>query len=248
TTQPRTRGAGTARAGTRRVARCRVRDGFTRERGACQAARHTAFCGHQITGERAIMFERRAFTTILGSVVLALLARPDFAADEVKPPDPVKPTGPDRIFQSSEVTSTGSVTIGGKSVAYQAIAGTLVVHGPGWDDVAWREAAAAPAPDKDKEGLPPEASIFYTAYFKQGTVKKGDGKQGGDPTRPLMFIYNGGPGSATLWLHMGAFGPRRVVVREDGHTPPAPYPVINNAYSPLDVADLVFIDAAGAGF
>src|SRR6185503_3192913 len=70
----------------------------------------------------------------------------------------------------------------------------------------------------------------------------------GSSPRPLMFIYNGGPGSATLWLHMGAFGPRRVVVREDGHTPPAPYPVINNAYSPLDVADLVFIDAPGAGF
>src|SRR6185503_19818576 len=70
----------------------------------------------------------------------------------------------------------------------------------------------------------------------------------GSSPRPLMFIYNGGPGSATLWLHMGAFGPRRVVVREDGHTPPAPYPVINNAYSLLDVSDLVFIDAPGAGF
>src|SRR5689334_17415627 len=195
------------------------------------------------------MNERRVITALLGSAVLGLLARPDFAADEAKSgAEPSKPAGPDRIFKSSEVTSTGSVTIGGKAVGYQAVAGTLVVHGPGWDDVAWREQAAAPNPDKDKEGLPPEASIFYTAYFKQGTVKKTDGKQVGDPTRPLMFIYNGGPGSATLWLHMGAFGPRRVVVREDGHTPPAPYPVINNAYSPLDVADLVFIDAPGAGF
>jgi len=194
------------------------------------------------------MFERRAFTTILGSVVLALLARPDLAADEAKAPEPVKPTGPDRIFHSSEVTSTGSVTIGGKAVSYQAIAGTLVVHGPGWDDVAWREQAAAPSPDKDKEGVPPEASIFYTAYFKGSGGKQSSGKQDGDATRPLMFIFNGGPGSATLWLHMGAFGPRRVVVREDGHTPPAPYPMVNNAYSLLDVSDLVFIDAPGAGF
>jgi len=184
------------------------------------------------------MINRRAVTAILGSALLALLAGPDLAADEAKGPDPAKPTGPDRIFRASEVTSTGSVTIGGKAVAYQAVAGTLVVHGPGWDDVAWREAAAAPSPDKEKDGLPPEASIFYTAYFK---------KDGG-ATRPLMFIYNGGPGSATLWLHMGAFGPRRVVVREDGHTPPAPYPVVNNAYSLLDVTDLVFIDAPGAGF
>jgi len=194
------------------------------------------------------MFERRSITSILGSTVLALLAQTGFAADESKVPDPVKPTGPDRIFHPSEVTSTGSVTMGGKTVSYQSIAGTLVVHGPGWDDVAWRELAAAPSPEKDKEGVPPEASIFYTAYFKNGDGKNGDGKTGGGTARPLMFIYNGGPGSATLWLHMGAFGPRRVVVREDGHTPPAPYPVINNSYSLLDVADLVFIDAPGAGF
>jgi carboxypeptidase C (cathepsin A) len=189
------------------------------------------------------MFDRRALKAILGSTLLALLAQPGFAADDAKTAEPVKPTGPDRIFRATEVSSTGSATIGGKSVAYQAVAGTLVVHGPGWDDIAWREQAAAPNPEKDKEGLPPEASLFYTAYF----VKDG-GKAAGGSSRPLMFIYNGGPGSATLWLHMGAFGPRRVVVREDGHTPPAPYPVINNAYSLLDVADLVFIDAPGAGF
>src|SRR3954462_11629508 len=160
------------------------------------------------------MIEGRAVKAILGSAILALLAQPALAADEAKGAEPAKPTGPDRIFQSSEVASTGSVTIAGKSVSYQAVAGTLVVHGPGWDDVAWREQAAAPNPDKDKEGLPPETSMFYTAYFRQGT-----GKQGAASPRPLMFIYNGGPGSATLWLHMGAFGPRRVVVREDGHTP-----------------------------
>jgi carboxypeptidase C (cathepsin A) len=188
------------------------------------------------------MNNSRALTALLGSALLVFLAGPASTADEAKAADAAKP-GPNRIFQSHEVTSTGSVTIGGKAVSYQAVAGTLVVHGPGWDDVAWRESAAAPNPDKDKEGLPPEASIFYTAYFRQGP-----GKQGGDASRPVMFIYNGGPGSATLWLHMGAFGPKRVVVREDGHTPPAPYPVINNAYSLLDVSDLVFIDAPGAGF
>src|SRR5262245_44660208 len=167
------------------------------------------------------MQQRRALTAFLGSSLFALLALPTIAADEPKASEPAKPPGPDRIFRASEVSSTGSVTIGGKAVAYQAIAGTLVVHGPGWDDVAWRENAAAPNPDKDKEGLPPEASIFYTAYFKQGAGKQGGSAGGakaeGDATRPVMFIFNGGPGSATLWLHMGAFGPRRVVVREDGH-------------------------------
>ncbi len=186
------------------------------------------------------MIERRTFTAMLGSAAAAaLLARPARSAEAAKEAAAAaKPAGPNRIFQPREVTSTGSVTIGGKVVAYQAVAGTLVVHGPGWNDVAWREQAAAPSPDADKAGLPAECSMFYTAYFKQG----------GGSARPLMFLYNGGPGSATLWLHMGAFGPRRVVVREDGHTPPAPYPVVNNAFSLLDVADLAFIDAPGAGF
>jgi carboxypeptidase C (cathepsin A) len=188
------------------------------------------------------MFERRVIVSVLVSAAFTLWAQSAFAADAPKTAEPSKP-GPDRIFHASEVTSTGSVTIGGRTTTYQAVAGTLVVHGPGWDDVAWREQAAAPNPDKDKEGLPPEASIFYTAYFRSGGAKKD-----GSSNRPLMFIYNGGPGSATLWLHMGAFGPKRVVVREDGHTPPAPYPVVDNAYSLLDISDLVFIDAPGAGF
>ena len=61
-------------------------------------------------------------------------------------------------------------------------------------------------------------------------------------------MFNGGPGSSIVWLHMGAFGPRRVVTADDAHTPAAPYPVINNDYSLLDASDLVFIDAPGTGF
>ena len=66
--------------------------------------------------------------------------------------------------------------------------------------------------------------------------------------RPLTFLYNGGPGSSTVWLHMGAFGPKRVVTANDTHTPAAPYSVVNNEYSLLDVSDLVFVDAPGTGF
>jgi carboxypeptidase C (cathepsin A) len=64
----------------------------------------------------------------------------------------------------------------------------------------------------------------------------------------VTFLFNGGPGSATLWLHMGAFGPRRIVTSTDAHTPAAPYSLVNNASSLLDVTDLVFIDAPGTGF
>lgn len=177
---------------------------------------------------------------LFAGLALAALATPVLAADKtaVDKPAAEAKAGPNRIFQPSEVTSTGTVTVAGKSIAYQATAGTLIVHPAGWDDVHWREAQTMPSAEKDKESAGAEASMFYTAYFKQGS----------DSHRPVMFIYNGGPGSATLWLHMGAFGPRRVVVREDGHTPAAPYPVVNNADSLLDVADLVFIDAPGAGF
>src|SRR5579863_3060295 len=103
-------------------------------------------------------------------------------------------------FKSESVTSNGSVTIGGRAIAYEAVAGTIIVHPRGWDDVP-----TDPKSKGGEEGAEHNptavASMFYVAYFKK------DGGTG----RPVTFLYNGGPGSATLWLHMGAFGPRRVV-------------------------------------
>ena len=81
--------------------------------------------------------------------------------------------------------------------------------------------------------------MSYVAYFR------GDKE---DVHRPITFIYNGGPGSSTVWLHMGAFGPKRVVTADDTHSPAAPYRVIDNEYTLLDASDLVFIDAPGTGF
>ena len=134
-------------------------------------------------------------------------------------------------FHPEAVTTEGAVEIGGRSIAYHAVAGTLVVHPRGWDDAAARdEAGTAPKA---------EASMFYTAYFRNGAPDAG---------RPITFLFNGGPGSASLWLHMGAFGPRRVVTADAAHTPAAPYRVINNAFSLLDASDLVFIDAPATGF
>ncbi|HKK08963.1 MAG TPA: peptidase S10, partial [Gemmatimonadota bacterium] len=67
-------------------------------------------------------------------------------------------------------------------------------------------------------------------------------------TRPVTFLYNGGPGSSTVWLHMGAFGPRRVATADHSHDAAAPYRLVNNDYSLLDASDLVFVDAMGTGF
>ena len=80
--------------------------------------------------------------------------------------------------------------------------------------------------------------MFYVAYFAKG-VKAA--------SRPITFLYNGGPGSSTAWLHMGAFGPRRFVTANNSHTAAAPYTVVSSEYSLLDVSDLVFIDAPGTG-
>jgi len=140
--------------------------------------------------------------------------------------------GKSEEFKPEQQSSKGTVTVEGSAVGYDAIAGTLVVHPKGWDDVPQN------ANKDDKEG-PAEASMFYIAYFKSDTK--------GAP-RPLTFLFNGGPGSSSVWLHMGAFGPRRVVTLDDSHTPAAPYTVMNNDYSLLDASDLVFVDAPGTGF
>ena len=173
-------------------------------------------------------------------------------------------------FKAEQQASKGSVTVDSRRIDYDAYAGTLVVHPKGWDDVPQN----AP-PDEDKNPRP-EASMFYVAYFKSegGAARSGKGAgdrpdnpdkpdkadKGGEgdavehiegharPPRPLTFLFNGGPGSASVWLHMGAFGPKRVVTADDAHTPAAPYALVNNAFSLLDASDLVFVDAPGAGF
>jgi carboxypeptidase C (cathepsin A) len=156
----------------------------------------------------------------------------DAKADSV--PDPAESP---RYLKDEKQDTSGSITIGGRALAYQAEVGVLVVHtkDPMDDD---------PPPPKDERSgppppQPPEASMSYVAYFR------GDKE---DAHRPITFLYNGGPGSSTVWLHMGAFGPKRVVTADDTHSPAAPYKVVDNEYTLLDASDLVFIDAPGTGF
>ena len=114
--------------------------------------------------------------------------------------------------------SEGSVRIDGRTIDYTATAGTLEM--------------------KNSDGEP-IAHFGYTAYVKQDE----------DPrTRPIMFAYNGGPGSASMWLHMGILGPQRTVVQDATFTTEGPFRRVNNEYSVLDKADLVMIDPVGTGF
>jgi len=85
-----------------------------------------------------------------------------------------------------------------------------------------------------------EASLFYVAYTVPGAAAAA--------TRPLVFFYNGGPGSATVWLHLGSFAPRRIVTNDPSLAIPLPFQMVDNAESLIDVADLVFVDAVGTGY
>ncbi len=144
----------------------------------------------------------------------------------------------------ADSTTEGSITIGGQAIAYRAVAGTLTVGSTDVQDAMlgldgkYLPDAGVDLPAKPDE-QPATARIFYAAYFKKGVPAL---------SRPITFLYNGGPGSATMYLHMGAFGPRRVVTPDGEHKEAAPYQLIENQYSLLDASDLVFIDAPGTGF
>ena len=124
----------------------------------------------------------------------------------------------DSLTKPQLSVTTGSVTVGGEKISYHANTGTLVLKN-----------------DKNE----PTVSMFYVYYAKDGA---------NPANRPVTFFFNGGPGSATIWLHMGAFGPERVRTADDTHTPGAPYTLVNNDVSLMDATDEVFIDAPGTGF
>ena len=119
----------------------------------------------------------------------------------------------------AEVSSTShTAKIDGKLVAYKATAGTLLLR------------------NSDDQ---PIALHGFTAYIKSETTDF--------RTRPITFVFNGGPGSSSIWLHMGVVGPRRVVVNDPGFTPASPYTLEDNNFSLLDVTDIVMMDPIGTG-
>jgi len=137
---------------------------------------------------------------------------------ESAPAAPKPSTPPEAPKEETSVTDH-TIKIAGQTIPYKATAGTILIKN-----------------EKDE----PTASMFYIAYIRSD-VK--DTSQ-----RPLAFLYNGGPGSSSTWLHMGAFGPKRIVTTNAQETPPPPYQLEDNANCLLDAADLVFIDPVGTGF
>src|SRR5512147_2261238 len=133
-------------------------------------------------------------------------------ANESKKPEEKKeekPTPKDNLLETKH-----SIKIGGKEIRYTVMAGTIVLK------------EETPDREKEFEGEKPKAEFFFVAYSKNGVD---------DPAkRPLTFSFNGGPGSSSVWLHLGLLGPRRVVMEFDGDLPKPPYQLPDNEFSLLD--------------
>ena len=170
---------------------------------------------------------RRLFTTLLITSLSCNLAISQEAKKD-HAPNPEEKTeektkgkadAKDEKKEDKKSETEHSITLGGQKIEFTATAGTL--------------------PLKDAEGKT-TADIFYIAYVKKGAPDAA--------ARPLTFSFNGGPGSSSVWMHMGLLGPKRVKLRDDGFAVPPPYQLVENEYSLLDETDLVFIDPVGTGY
>lgn len=189
----------------------------------------------------------RGWMRVVGVGVLSVAAGHGLLAQEKSDakPERERPAAMEKVSAApADSITTGSVEVGGKAIEYKAVAGTLTVGATDPQDAMialdgkWMTDTGMEIPAKI-EDQPPVARMFYTAYFAKGAEIG---------TRPVTFIYNGGPGSATMYLHMGSFGPKRIVTTDTQHDTGGPYKVVPNQYSLLDVSDLVFIDAPGTGY
>ncbi len=142
-------------------------------------------------------------------------------AETKKSDDQDTPRVPPPVEQT--VTTSHRFNINGQEVAYTATAGTYVL----------RE-------EDEKEGTKAKASVFYVAYTQDDGPDRS--------RRPVTFSFNGGPGSPSVWLHLGLLGPRRVWLDDQGEALPPPYRLVDNEFSLLDATDLVFIDPVSTGY
>lgn len=168
----------------------------------------------------------RQISHLFPSAILALLLLATTATaqerlrDHDAPDAPAAPAIKPVDIQDRTVVTRHKANIGGSQIAYTSTAGTLVL--------------------RDEDGKA-KASMFFVAYTRDGVQDLS--------RRPITFTYNGGPGSSSVWLHMGAFGPRRVVMGDDeGLTSTPPYRLADNGESLLDITDLVFIDPVITGY
>ena len=124
-----------------------------------------------------------------------------------------------KVPEPSLSVTSHTIQINGKPLKYTATAGYMLLR---------------------EETGRPRANVFFTAYTKDGVKDKS--------RRPITFSFNGGPGTSSVWLHLGALGPRKILLSDDGYPLPGPYRLVDNEYSILDVSDVVMIDPVSTGY
>jgi len=139
--------------------------------------------------------------------------------EDAKKEEPKAPVATIPDASHKPVLTTNAVSIAGKTLRYISETGMLPLLKP--DGTA-------------------KASVFYVAYTVEGETNA--------PARPVTFSFNGGPGSSSVWMHLGALGPRRVKMNDDGTLPQPPFHLVDNDYSALPFTDLVFIDPVATGY
>jgi carboxypeptidase C (cathepsin A) len=183
-------------------------------------------------------------STLLGTTAIGAPLVPTPTPDAPKAPAATPPdkSGKGEYEPAPPVLTDHTVTLpGGRILSYKAIAGYLLIRD--------NKPGAEPQKDPAKENEPdqfdpskgkPKAQIFFVAYLLNGFD---------DPaSRPVTFAFNGGPGSSSVWLHLGGIGPRRVLLTDRGEALPPPAKIVDNESTWLDKTDLVFIDPVSTGF
>ena len=155
---------------------------------------------------------------VLTLFMTAIAARVRAQEKDAKPADKPVETAPAAPPKEESSVTDHSIKIGGQTIPYKATAATILLKN-----------------EKDE----PTALLYFTAYTRSDVKDLSQ--------RPVSFVYNGGPGSSSVWLHMGSFSPRRVITANADATPPAPYKLSENPHCLLDKTDLVFLDPVGTG-
>jgi carboxypeptidase C (cathepsin A) len=171
------------------------------------------------------MIDSEVYLVIAPFLFLFLAQQPPQPAPQPQPIQQNRPLaiGPGAVSTASvdetPIVTHHEVTAGGRTLRYTATAAQMPINAPNGEN---------------------EAHIFYVAYTLDGTADFS--------RRPLTFAFNGGPGSASMWVHMGAMGPRKAQLMDNGDMPPPPFKLADNPNTWLDQTDLVFIDPVGTGY
>lgn len=159
----------------------------------------------------------------IGSAILAIAmggaAIPSGAQEPATPPAEEQPAPVKAEWSKDLVSTQHTIAIDGAAIAYTATAGTMALL---------------------EESGKVRANLFFVAYTRDGVEDTS--------SRPITFTFNGGPGSSSVWLHLGLFGPKRVVMNDDATPVPPPFQLVDNEHSLLDVSDFVFIDPVMTGY